>query len=62
MDLKDHLEKTKPILQTIESVSTLEDIKEAMSSFEKSGERPPALQKVYNALLSVPVTSCEAER
>ena len=37
-------------------------IEEGMSKFETSGERSPALKKLYHALQSVPATSCEAER
>ena len=62
--LEDFLVKTIPEPQTVKPVSHLDvdDIKEEMASFERNGQRPPSLEKVYNALLSVPPTSCEAER
>ena len=60
-DLDDYLEK-KPPLHVETTTDPLDVIKNAMAEFESSGERPATLQKVYNALLSVPATSCEAER
>ena len=62
VDLDDYLEQKEPQPHIPKSVSTLDDFKEAMSTYETSGQRPPSLQKLYDALLSVPVTSCEAER
>ena len=51
-----------PLVQTSFSNTPLDDIKDDMASFEKNGRRSPILQRVYNALLSIPATSCEAER
>ena len=47
-ELKDHLIKTAPKLHPLPSKSSspLDVIKEAMSQFETSGERPSSLQKV----------------
>ena len=61
-EVNDCVDQPAPQLQTAISSTPLDDIKEDMSSFERTGQRPPSLQKVYNSLLSVPPTSCEAER
>ena len=62
-DFKDVAYKHEPTApQCVRSTTPLEVIERAMSEYETSGERPTSLQKVYLALLSVPPTSCEAER
>ncbi|KRX79453.1 hypothetical protein T06_10894, partial [Trichinella sp. T6] len=37
-------------------------IKNEMAVFEAVGQRPKTLQKLYDALITVPPTSCETER
>ena len=64
-DLREYLEKTDPTKAPIsvpQPTSPKDIIQEGMSRFETSGERSPALKKLYLALQSVPPTSCEAER
>ena len=61
-DLQDFLKKPEPKSQLPQSIMPLEMIKEAMTFLETNGERPKCLENVYQALLSVPPTSCEAER
>ena len=61
-DLQDFLSQPGPQSQRPQSTTPLEMIKEAMTFFETNGERPKCLENVYQALLSIPPTSCEAER
>ena len=44
------------------STSILNDIKSDMKYFESRGQRSTMLAEIYRALLSIPPTSCEAER
>ncbi|KAL1234446.1 Nonribosomal peptide synthase dtpA [Trichinella spiralis] len=37
-------------------------IKNEMAVFEAVGQRPKTLQKLYDALITAPPTSCETER
>ncbi|KRZ88157.1 hypothetical protein T08_13634 [Trichinella sp. T8] len=37
-------------------------IKNEIAVFEAVGQRPKTLQKLYDALITVPPTSCETER
>ena len=41
---------------------TLTTIKKDMKDFEETGKRSDTLEKVYQALLTIQVTSVEAER
>lgn len=41
---------------------TLTSIKRDMKQFEGTGRRPRSLEKIYQALRTIQVTSCEAER
>ena len=46
-DLNECLEKGKPKPLPPKSTTSIDDIKEDMSSFERSGERPTSLEKVF---------------
>ena len=66
-ELRERLERKKKKINAptspprITSV-TLTSIKSDMKRFEGTGKRPRALERIYQALLSIQVTSCEAER
>ena len=54
---KTHNEKTN---ESLDPATTVQDmIERDMESYETSGKRPPGLEQLYSALLSIPPTSAE---
>ncbi|KRZ00599.1 hypothetical protein T11_991 [Trichinella zimbabwensis] len=52
----DDSEKSNP------DINIMKIIKDEMAVFEAVGQRPKTLQMLYDALITVPSISCEAER
>ena len=63
-ELRIHLEEKKTHNDTVNNsdvpaTSVYEMIQRDMASYESRGKRPPGLEQLYSALLSIPPTSAE---